>query len=81
MQDYALTLEQDKQTLTSNLATKDTELKELQDTNLLLQKRNNELFVRVEQGVKSPQENEQEDDQPVESCEDFALKNIKEILK
>ena len=77
LQDYALSLEQDNATLNKTIEDKDTELKELNETNLLLQKRNNELFVKVEQGIKDP---EPQPEPEVESCEDYALKNIKEIM-
>ena len=79
LQDYALSLEQDKSALTKTIEDKTAELAELQETNLLLQKRNNELFVRVEQGIKSPDDPQPEPES--ESCEDFAIKNMKEILK
>lgn len=79
LQDYALQLETQNTDLTAQLGEKDASIKELNDTNLLLQQRNNKLFMQVEQGQKedpTPDEPEK-----VETCEEYALKNMKGILK
>lgn len=80
LQDYALQLEQDVATRDASITQKDEELAELRNTNLLLQERNNKLFVQVEQGIKGQQDTEDDGDE-VESCEEFAIKNLKGILK
>lgn len=80
LQDYALQLEQDVATRDASITQKDEELAELRNTNLLLQERNNKLFVQVEQGIKGQQDTEDDADE-VESCEEFAIKNLKGILK
>lgn len=79
LQDYALQLETEKTSLTDQLGEKDGKIKELNDTNLLLQQRNNKLFMQVEQGQK--EDPKPEEPEKVETCEEFALKNMKGILK
>ena len=79
LQDYALQLEQEKAAQAQQLEAKDTENKELTAANLLLQKRNNELFMKVEAGTRNEPTPEPETDP--ESCEEFAAKNINNILK
>lgn len=82
LQDYALTLEQSKTTLEADLTTKNGEIEELRKTNNALQDRNNKLFMQVEQSVKGTEGEEDEGDPaPVESCEEFALKNLKGLIR
>ena len=78
LQDYALQLEGDKATLEAQITEKDTSIKDLTDTNLMLQQRNNKLFMQVEQGQRAPENNEPE---KVETCEEFALNKMKGIIK
>ena len=68
-------LEEEKQTHAS-------EMEELRKTNLMLQNRNNALFRQVEQQNATPPTDPQTDPEPppVESCEDYAIKNMKGIL-
>lgn len=73
LQDYALqlqeknaSLEEDKKVLTGSV-------EELTGLNKQLQKRNNDLFMRVSQGV--PDEGVKEVEK-VETCEEFARKLI-----
>lgn len=84
LQDYALSLQSEKTALENSITAKDGELAELQRTNLLLQKRNNELFMRVEQDAsKAPvPENTDTDPEPdpEPTPEEFASKNFKEIM-
>lgn len=79
LQDYALKLEGEKQTLTDQVAEKQTTIDDLNATNLALQQRNNRLFMQVEQGTKDPAPTE-EDPEDIESCEDFASRTVKEIF-
>ena len=79
LQDYALQLETDKTSLEAQITEKDTSIKDLTDTNLMLQQRNNKLFMQVEQGQRAPEE--QEEPEKVETCEEFAINNMKGILK
>lgn len=73
LQDYALKLEQNNVELKGINESKDNELKELTTLNKTLQKRNNELFMQVEQQGTEPDEPKQEPKQePVKTCEEFA---------
>lgn len=78
LQDYALELEGTNATLTEQNTALQNDKDELTKTNLALQQRNNRLFMQVEQGRKEPAKDE--DPQPVESCEDFATRTVKEIF-
>lgn len=83
LQDYALSLEEEKASLKSQLETSKNESDELRKTNLMLQERNNKLFMQVEQSATSTasgDDPEEEEPEEVESCEDFAIKNFKEIM-
>lgn len=76
LQDYAVELESNNKGLTSQLTAKDTEIAQLNEDNKLLQRRNNALFLQVEQGTReSAPTEEQAPAKAVESCEDFA-KNL-----
>ena len=84
LQDYALSLQSDKKALEDSVKEKDDEIAEMQRTNLMLQKRNNELFMRVEQDANSdptpaPAADPTPDPEP--TLEEFAMKNFKEIMK
>ena len=82
LQDYALQLENDKQVNDQALAERDNEIKTLKDINLDLQKRNKELFLKVEQqpqGDPAPSD-PTNDPNNVESIEDVVKnKLLKEI--
>ena len=80
VRDHALELRQQLATLQEDMQHVNEEMEETRKTNLLLQKRNNELFMRVEMG-KAPEEEEQPAEEDKESIEDFAINNLKGILK
>lgn len=83
LRDHALLLESEKASLFSDLEAAKTENAEMRETNLLLQKRNNELFMRVEQSATVPVTTsaDPEEKEESESLEDFAKNNYKEIMK
>ena len=77
LREYALQLEEDKTLLTDENASLKAEKAELDTFNKNLQKRNNELFLKVEQARTAPDDNGAgKEEKPVESCEDFARKLI-----
>ena len=78
VRDYALKLEEEKTATEQKLAEKDTLLHDLRELNTALQKRNNDLFLKVEQQV-TPANNTQEEPAPVPKFEDLASKISKEI--
>lgn len=71
LQDYALTLENDKQVLTDEKNTLTTKNEELTGYNQALQKRNNELFLKAEQQITGVEQNT-DNAQKTETCEEFA---------
>jgi len=71
LQDYAITLEGEKASLIEEKASLNVQIAERDDLNRQLQKRNNELFLRVEQQVPGKAD-PVEDEKEIESCEDFA---------
>lgn len=77
LQDYALTLEGEKTTLTDENNALKTKNEELTGYNQALQKRNNELFLKVEQQITGKKE-EKPGEEKAETCEDFARNLIKE---
>ena len=79
LQDHALQLEAQLATANDTIAERDTTIEDLNNTNLMLQQRNNRLFMQVEQGVKDPEEKEEEVAE-VETCEAFAEKHVKEFI-
>jgi len=82
LQDYAVQLENDKQGLSDQLASEQAKTSELQTLNTTLQKRNNELFLKVEQQpVIQDHDGTGKDEEPTLSCEDFANKNYKELIR
>lgn len=76
VRDYALKLEEEKTAVAEQLAQKDTQIQEMRELNTALQKRNNELFLKVEQQVLP---SAQEEPTPVPKLEDLANKISKEI--
>lgn len=78
LQDYALQLEGEKKELSDQITAQQSSIDELNATNLALQQRNNRLFMQVEAGQKDPQSSS--DPQPVESCEEFAQRTVKEVF-
>ena len=81
LQDYALGLEQERDTACADLETSRGECETLRQTNLMLQNRNNELFLRVEQaqrGTAGTDPHGTEEDP--ETVEEYAVKNFKNIL-
>lgn len=71
LQDYAVNLSEENTVLKADKEKLITEMAEVEGLNKALQKRNNDLFMKVEQSVvEKPVDGGQE--KPVESCEDFA---------
>ena len=82
LQDYAVELENDKATKDQAIADRDNKIAELTGLNTTLQKRNNDLFMKVEQqGYVEPLEPKEPTTPPVESIEDVAKNNYKEFIK
>ena len=80
VRDYALQLEEEKQAREEELAQAKIREQDLRDLNTALQKRNNDLFLKVEQQiVPGPEEKVQP--APTPTCEDLAHKLAKEIIK
>lgn len=74
LQDYALTFENEREAWKQEKEKLNGDITELNGLNKELQRRNNDLFMKVEQGT--PEQPKQEEEQkPVETCEDFA-KNL-----
>ena len=75
LQDYAVKLEESVKAKDSELEQAKAKTVELQDLNTTLQKRNNELFLKVEQ-TPAPTENSQNEDSPApqETCEELGAK-------
>lgn len=78
LQDYALQLEQEKTASAETLATKDAEIEELKGFNKDLQRRNMDLFKKVEQAGSAPDDKPADPPKPTETCEDFARRIIQE---
>ena len=76
LQDHAVKLESNNKSLTDQLTAKDNEIAQLNEDNKLLQRRNNALFLQVEQGTQERAPEQEQPPQAVESCEDFAQKLI-----
>lgn len=83
LQDYALDLQEKDQEKTAQIEDLTEKNKEIKEINLLLQKRNNALLLRVEQqGEDDGADDEGEDEQPTtESCEEFANKIVGDIIR
>ena len=76
LQSYALELEGKTNTLTEQQNAANAKINDLQDLNTALQKRNNELLMRVDQPQPTPEP--KPEDKPKESYGDFAKRMIKE---
>ena len=74
LQDYALDLEGKNVALTEERTTRQKEYDDLSALNRQLQKRNNDLLMRIEQPAPTP--DPVPDKPPVETCEDFARKFV-----
>ena len=85
LRDYAVQLEQDKSAKEQALTEKDATITELKDDIVGLQRRNNNLFMQVEQQTRQPAKSDLDDqegkEEISESLEDFARKNYKEYIK
>ena len=83
VRDYALKLEQEKTASDQLIADKDKVITELKDDVVSLQRRNNNLFMQVEQQTKQPAPagNPEPTETPSQSLEDFARENYKEYIK
>lgn len=79
VRDYALQLEEEKQAREEELAQAKIREQDLRDLNTALQKRNNDLFLKVEQQIVPSQP--QAEPTPAKSCEDVAKTLAKEIMK
>lgn len=71
LQDFAIKQQEEINALKANELTKDSKISELTDLNATLQRRNNDLFMKVSQGVM-PVAEDQKQAEKTESCEDFA---------
>lgn len=76
LQDFALQQQEQITTLQGENATLSGKLGELTELNTALQKRNNDLFMKVEQTV-APTPEKPVPQTPTETCEDFARNLIK----
>ena len=74
LQDFAVKQQEQINSLQGEQAQLNGKITELTELNTTLQRRNNELFLRVEQGVM-PAAEEQKPEEKKETCEDFA-KNL-----
>ena len=75
LQDLALKQQEQINGLQNKEAQLTGKITELTELNTTLQKRNNDLFMRVEQGVQPTPEAPKQEKPAAESCEDFA-KNL-----
>lgn len=81
LQDYALNLQNGLDQVNTLVSEKDAKISELQGLNVDLQKRNRDLFLKVEQQTTTPPTSQGEGEPPTPTCEEFAKNNYKEILK
>ena len=81
LQDYALSLEQQVSSKDEELIKVNSSLAEVNDLNRQLQKRNNELFMRVEQQPTPQATPVVEPDTPSVSCEEMAQNIFREVIK
>lgn len=72
LQDYALSLETERNGLNEQITGLNTQIQDLNAVNLALQKRNNDLFMRVEQGKQDDGGKDKEPETPPKTCEQFA---------
>ena len=75
LQDLALKQQEQINGLQNKEAQLTGKITELTELNTTLQKRNNDLFMRLEQGVQPTPESPKQEKPAAESCEDFA-KNL-----
>lgn len=82
VRDYALELEQNATAHAQTVADKDAVISQLKDDIVGLQRRNNALYMKVEQqGTQPPVDDKPVPEEPKESLEDFARNNYKEYIK
>ena len=81
LQDYAVSLEEQLATKNQELEKVNTSVQELTDLNKALQKRNNDLFMKVEQQPVNEPQQPAEQPKPVQTCEEVARNLYKEIRK
>lgn len=79
LQDYAVSLEETVATQKQELEKSNTTNQELTDLNKALQKRNNDLFMKVEQQPVNEPQPQAEQPKPVPTCEEVAINLYKEI--
>lgn len=82
VRDYALKLESEKATFAEKEKEYQTANAELDSMNKALQRRNNELFLQVEQNVtagKSDEKEKEPEKEKTESCEDFARRLLEGV--
>jgi uncharacterized coiled-coil protein SlyX len=75
LQDYALNQDKTIQGLNGQIADKDKQIADLNTNNQVLIKRNNDLFLKVEQQTTGENKKEENNEDKPQSCEDFA-KNL-----
>lgn len=80
LQDHALKLQEQLEAEKHARQEQEKKYGELNDLNLALQKRNNELFLKVAQ-KGSIEEPEGKEEPTALSCEDFTKKYVKEIIR
>ena len=76
LQDYAIALEEEKAQNSAKLQQLEGENKSLAELNHTLQKRNNDLFMKVEAQFIQDDPAKQNEPEQVETCEDFAKRLI-----
>lgn len=76
VRDYALSLEQEKQSFIDKEKGYTDKIGELTDLNTQLQKRNNDLFMKVEQQYSADTEDHAPQEEKTETCEDFARRLV-----
>ena len=79
VRDYALSLEQEKQSFTQKEKDYQAKIEEVTGLNTALQQRNNKLFMQLEQQGADDyddQSADEEQEQKTETCEDFARRLI-----
>ena len=81
VRDYALELEQKNTATAQEMAQKDVQIQDLRDLNTALQKRNNDLFLKVEQQHVTPADEQEDEPEPVQTCEEMATNLFKEIIR
>lgn len=72
LQDYALDLENERNGLNERVTSLNGQIEDLTSLNMQLQRRNNDLLMRVEQPHNPIEDPPPAEEKPVVSCEDFA---------